>query len=105
MNDEFVYKCNAKTEVRGSDGIILGRRPCGNKFSSTVKTDYCPKCGEKDLTLIPKAFLVLWDTDETVRAYVTEKMEIRGGLDPESHETARKIIERYSEKKQVEYSI
>jgi RNA polymerase subunit RPABC4/transcription elongation factor Spt4 len=105
--DEFVYRCDANIEIRDSIGVVLGHKKCGNKFSNTIKTDYCPVCGQQELTLIPKAFLVLWDTDEMVRAYVTERMEVRSGLDPEAHETGRKIIAKYSgkETKKLEYVI
>ncbi|NIW99144.1 MAG: hypothetical protein GWN13_13035 [Phycisphaerae bacterium] len=92
--DEYCYKCKADISVI-RDGVVVGKHKCGNKFSSTIETDICPKCGQGELVLIPKAFLVLWDTDENVRAYVTEDMEVRSGLDAEGTHIARQIILKY----------
>lgn len=102
--DEHCYKCNANVSVV-IDGVEVGKRPCRNKFTSTIKTDTCPKCFNKDVTLIPKAFLVLWDTNPRVRAFVTERMDIRSGLDTEGVKIAQQIIDKYGKKKQLEYSI
>lgn len=104
--DEFCYKCKSDVPIY-ENGNVVGSHKCGNKFSSTFETDTCPKCGGKDIKLIPKAFLVLWDTNEDVRAYVTEDMEIRGGLSCEQREVAEKIIYKYGGQyaEQPEYSI
>ena len=94
--DEYCYKCLADIPVV-VDGVVVKKKKCGKNFSCPTETDCCPECGNSgELKLIPKAFLVLFDTDERVRQYVTEVMEIRTGLDREEVVIAKQIIDKYS---------
>lgn len=104
---EFHYKCNAEITLTNSEGTIIGKKKCLNKFSTGTETDQCPKCLGKELTLIPVSFLKLWDTEREVRYYLTETMDIRQGLTSEEIQVARQIINRYCGEKaeQPEYSI
>lgn len=101
---EYAFKCESFVIVN-VDGVDRNMGRCGFRFVDYDKDAVCPKCGGRDLRIIPNAFLKLWDMNEDIKHYVTEEMEVRKGLDSEAVEIARQIINKYSGEVALTYEI